>query len=833
MSLATPHDAEEPTWLALIAQMTPPEKASLLAGVSMWETPPIERLGIPAMRVSDGPNGARGSEGFVGGTVTSAAFPVGIALASTWNVDRIAQIGTALGEEAKTKGARLLLGPTVNIHRSPFNGRNFECYSEDPFLSARMVVGYITGLQQTGVGATVKHFVLNDSEFERSSISVEVDERTLREIYLPPFYAAVREAGTWALMTAYNRIDGIYAGENPYTIRDLLKGEWGFDGLVMSDWFGTHSTIEAIDAGLDLEMPGPPIWRGAKLTAAIEQGHVSSEAVDDAVARVLRTMERTGVFAEPDTDPEQGIDRPEHRALIRQAGAEGIVLLRNDHATLPLDRQRTKKIAVIGPNAKAAQSMGGGSAQVNAHYIVSPWDALTSRLDGEAEFSFAQGAFNHKRLPAIPTALLHGGGFSYAFYGNTELGDEPAGFLNTPASEQIWFAPPVPELGFGPFSARVTTTFTPGESGTHTFSLTSAGLARLFVDGELLIDNWDGYQHGDYFFGMGSAERRAAIDLDAGTAHDLTVEYRSSDVSPLKAIRLGYLPPKDPDAIATAAALAAEADVALVFVGRTGEWDSEGQDLPDDLRLPGEQDALVSAVAAANPNTIVVLQTGTPVTLPWLEEVAAVIQAWYPGQECGNAIVDVLLGDVTPSGKLTQTWPLRKEDNPAFLNYPGERGHVHYGERMFVGYRWYETRDIAPLFPFGFGLSYTAFEYGDLTLDRVTMQPGETVTATIRVTNVGAVAGAEVVQLYVEDVASSLSRPRKELKGFAKVTLQPGESAAVSIPLDRAAFAAWDDGIHQWHAEAGEFTIHAGASSADIRASVRLTLTEDESFLHP
>ena len=833
MSIAIPHDAEEPTWLALIAQMTPADKAALLGGITMWETPAIERLGIPPMRVSDGPNGARGSMGFVGGSITSAAFPVGIALAATWDVDRIEQIGAALGQEAKTKGARLLLGPTVNIHRSPFNGRNFECYSEDPYLSARMAVGYITGLQRTGVGATVKHFVLNDSEFERNSIDVEADERTLREIYLPPFYAAVKEAGTWALMTAYNRIDGLFASENPSLIRDLLKGEWGFDGLVMSDWFGTHSTIEALEAGLDLEMPGPPVWRGAKLAAAIEAGQVDEAAVDDAVERVLRTMECTGVFAEPETGPERGIDRPEHRLLIRLAGAEAMVLLRNERAALPLDRQRVKTIAVIGPNAKAAQIMGGGSAQVNAHYTISPWDALTTRLRGEAELTFAQGASNHKHLPAIPVGLLQDGVFSYAFYEGAALGDEPAGFLTTPASEQIWFTPPVPELGFGPFSARATAAFTPDESGTHTFSLTSAGLARLFVDGELLIDNWDDYQRGDYFFGLGSAERIATAELEAGTRHELTVEYRAAEVSPLKAVRLGYLPPKDPDAIAKAATLAADADVALVFVGRTGEWDSEGADLPDDLRLPGEQDALIAAVAAANPHTVVVLQTGTPVAMPWLDEVAAVLQAWYPGQECGNAIADVLLGDVNPSGKLTQTWPRRTEDTPSFLNYPGENGHVHYGERMFVGYRWYEARDIESLFPFGFGLSYTTFAYSDLALDRNTLHPGETATATVRVTNTGPAAGAEVVQFYVEDVASSLSRPRKELKGFRKVMLAPGESADVSVPLDRSALAAWDDGIHQWRAEAGEFVIHTGASSADIRSSARLTLAADETFLHP
>jgi len=556
-------DATEERIAHLLSQLTVLEKVSLLAGASMWETPPIERLGIPAFRVSDGPNGARGSEGFVGGEVTSAAFPVGIALAATWDPERVAEIGVALGEEAHDKGARLLLGPTVNIHRSPLNGRNFECFSEDPFLASRITVGYIRGLQSQGVGATVKHYALNDSEFERNSISVEADERTLREIYLPPFYAAVREAGTWALMSSYNRIDGVYAGENPATLRDILKTEWQFDGLVMSDWFGTHSTASAINAGLDLEMPGPTQWRGEKLVAALASGEVGEERLNDATRRILRTMIRTGTFDHPETGPEQGIDRPAHRELIRRTGAESIVLLKNERNVLPLDVASMSRIAVIGPNAKTAQIMGGGSAQVNAHYAISPWDALQSRSGGAVDLTFEQGASNHKRLPYVPHSLLGDGSYRLDFYDNIDLAGTAAQSSTSPGSEQIWFGPPAPDIDGPEFSVRITSTFTPTESGLHTFSLTSAGLSRLLIDDSLLIDNWDAWQPGDYFFGFGSSERRQTIELEAGRACELCVEYSQQGATPLRAVRIGYLPPEDSGAIERAATIAAAADVAL------------------------------------------------------------------------------------------------------------------------------------------------------------------------------------------------------------------------------------------------------------------------------
>ncbi|HEX5691116.1 MAG TPA: glycoside hydrolase family 3 protein, partial [Roseiflexaceae bacterium] len=358
----------------LLRQMTLDEKVELLAGPTFWTTAPIKRLGIPAIKVSDGPNGARGGGSLVGG-VKAASFPVAISLASTWNTALVEQIGQALGEEALSKGARVLLAPTVNIHRSTLNGRNFECYSEDPFLSARLGVAYIQGLQSRGVSATIKHFAGNESEFQRNTINSAIGERALREIYLPPFEAAVKEAGTWAVMCAYNRLNGTFASEHPWLLTELLRGEWGYDGIVMSDWFATHSTSIAINAGLDLEMPGPSKFRGERLLDALRSGKTSEGTVDESVRRMLRLIARVGAFENPEIPAEQAIDRPEHRALIRQAGAEGIVLLKNNGA-LPLDKQRVHKLAIVGPNARTAQIMGGGSAQLNAHYRVTPYDGI-------------------------------------------------------------------------------------------------------------------------------------------------------------------------------------------------------------------------------------------------------------------------------------------------------------------------------------------------------------------------------------------------------------------------------------------------------------------------
>ncbi len=816
---------------ALLQAMTRDEKVLLLAGASIWTTHTIERLGIPSIKVSDGPNGVRGGEGFVGGHVTSACFPVGIALASTWNPHLIEQIGQALGEEAQSKGAQMLLAPTVNMHRSPLNGRNFECYSEDPYLAARIAVAYITGVQNKNVGATVKHFVCNDSEFERNSISSDVGERALREIYLPPFQAAVQEARTWGVMSSYNKVNGVFASENATTLRSILKDEWSYDGIVMSDWFGTKSTAPSINNGLDLEMPGPAIWRiQQQVTLLIEEGIVEMQAVDEAIRRLLRLYIRVGAFEHPEPQPEQSIDNPAHRALIRSTAAESMVLLKNEGNILPLNLDNLKTIAIIGPNAKTAQIMGGGSAQVNAHYAITPYDGIAAQVGDKVQLDYEIGCTNHKMLPRLDTTLLaqHNGqtqNFTLTYYNNVELSGEATYQDTSTLAEQLWMSDVAPSIEREKFSARLTGKLAPQESGTHTFSLASAGLSRLLINGQLVLDNWTQQTPGDTYFGMGSTEVTAPVEMVAGQTYDVTVEYSTHGAPPVIGFRVGYLPPVATDSIERAAALATKSDVALLFVGLNGDWESEGHDRPH-MDLVGKQVELIERVAAANPKTVVVLQSGSPIAMPWLDKVAGVLEAWYPGQECGNSIADILFGNVNPSGKLSQTFPQRLEDNPAYINYPGENGHVNYGEGIFIGYRYYEKKRVEPLFPFGFGLSYTSFAYDNLRLSANTLKPDEGVTISIDITNTGKCAGQEVVQVYVHDVAASVLRPLKELKGFAKVALDPGETQTVTLTLDRTAFAYWDDGQHAWVAETGDFELLVGSSSQDIRAKATLQVTE-------
>jgi beta-glucosidase len=819
----------------LLGQMTPREKVSLLAGTNTWYTVPVERLGIPSLKMTDGPNGARGAGSLTGGVKTTA-FPTGISLASTWNTELVERIGQDLADEAKLKGAQVLLGPTVNIPRSPLGGRNFECFSEDPYLSARLAVAYITGLQREGVGASIKHYVCNDEEFERFSISSEVRERALREIYLSPFEAAVREAKPWTIMAAYNLVNGVPASENPYLLTEILRDEWGFDGVVVSDWFeSVKSTAASVNAGLDLEMPAPR-FRGEKLLEAVERGEVAESTLDTSVRRLLLLLDKAGLFAHPQSGEEQAVDLPERRALVREAAAEGIVLLKNDEQVLPLQHEQLTSIAVIGPNAQVAQITGGGSAQVNAHYAVTPFEGIVAKVGDQVRVGYEQGCTNYRLLPVLDTSLLLAGtqgserGLAVEYFNSGNLSGPPVNRETQPTADLMWFGQ-LPE-GVDPqqFSARASGRFTPAETGRYSFSLVSAGLSRLLIDGREVIENWTQQTSGGEYFGFGSTEVQAVVSLEAGHEYLLTLEFARSETALLAAVRLGVLPPVPADAIERATKLAGTSDIAIVCVGFGGEWQSEGFDRPD-MELPGQQHELVKQVAAANPRTIVVLNTGSPITMPWFEQVAAVMQAWYPGQECGNAIADVLFGDVVPSGKLPQTFPVRLEDTPAYLNFPGENGKVYYGEGLFVGYRYYDKKRIAPLFPFGFGLSYTTFSYSPLRLSAQEIKPDDTLQVSFDVTNTGLRAGKEVVQLYVRDEQARLQRPEKELKGFAKVHLEPGECKAVTLSIGRSALAYYDDRAHQWVAEAGTFDVLVGASSQDIRATATFVLTDSSSWL--
>ena len=809
---------------ALLDRMTLDEQAALLAGADFWTTVAIDRLGIPAVKVTDGPNGARGAGGLTDG-VPATCFPAAVSLGASWDVEAAAELGRALAAEARSKGARVLLAPTVNLHRSGLNGRNFECFSEDPHLTSALAVSYVAALQAEGIAATVKHFAANDSEVERQTMSSDVDERTLRELYLAPFEAVVKQAGVMAVMSGYNRLNGTWCSEHPWLLTDVLRGDWGFDGIVMSDWFGTHSTEATVNAGLDLEMPGPERHRGAKIVTAVAEGRIAAGTVRASARRILTLIERVGAFDDPAIPAEQAIERPEHRALVRRLGAGGAVLLKNA-GLLPLDGPALSRIAVIGPNAATARIMGGGSAQMNAHRRVSPLDGLTAALPGVAILT-ATGAGNDRLVRPVTE------GIEVDYFRGTAWEGAPVATRKALVSDLIWFDLPHPDLTYDTFSARFRVDLVAEDAGEYLFGLTCAGLARMFVDGELLIDADTGWTRGENFFGLGNTEQRATLELAAGQRVRVTVDYRppvhGTEGIDIRAIRFGIERPLGEAAIRAAVEAAAAAEVAILCVGRNGEWDTEGLDLPH-MRLPGRQDELIARVAGANPNTVVVLQTGGPVEMPWLDQVGAVVQFWYPGQEAGHAIADVLLGHAAPGGRLPQTFPAALRDMPCIGNdpgtYPGRDGHVRYAEGLNMGYRHFDRADVAPAFPFGFGLGYTRFDWGAPRTDSPVFD-GETLEVTLEVTNAGDRAGVEVVQLYVEPVAPKVDRPLKELRAFARLELAPGETGTARLTLSRRAFAWYDVDSASFRADAGSYALVLASDAATERSRLTVTLPED------
>ena len=803
----------------LLTELTIKEKISLLAGKDTWHSVPIDRLGVPAIKVSDGPNGVRGA--WRDNTPPSICIPVGIALGATWNPALVEKATGLLAAEVKRKGAHILLAPTVNIHRTPIAGRNFECFAEDPYLSGQMAIAYINGLQRNGVGACIKHFVCNDQEFERNSISAEVAQRPLHEIYLEPFRLAVREAKPWSIMSSYNRVNGTFASENDTLLKEVLKGDWEFDGLVMSDWFGTYT--DAVPAGgLELEMPGPARWMAAEyVQSALNSGALSLAALDDKIRRILRTAERVGAFGKPFFPPEkeQGADLPEERSLIRKIAQETIVLLSNQRQTLPLAADKIKRIAVIGELARWPNVLGGGSAQVKTHHVVSPLEGICNRAGDGVEVVYKPGCFIHKTLPAPEIELFETAvgqtGLDMALYDNFDLSGEPSHTQVADVVKFAWFHLTVPFVNQECFSMRLTGSFTPTETGVHTFELASAGQSRLRLGETWLIDGWDS-EH------KYSAQQKE-VTLTAGQPYDVLLEFRWQGVPMHRAVELGYLPPQEADLMTAAVTAAQKADVVVLVAGLTKEWEAEGFDRVN-MELPGDQNELIERVTAVNPNTIIVLNGGSPLAMPWIDHVAAVLTQWFNGQECGNALADILFGDVNPSGKLPTTFPVRLEDNPAFINYPGENGKVHYGEGLFVGYRYYDKKKLKPLFPFGHGLSYTTFEYTNLQVSSAQFTPDQALEIRCDVGNSGAVAGKEVVQLYVRDLVSTLVRPEKELKAFAKIKLAPGECQTITFKLTREAFHYYRPEQNGWQVEPGEFEILIGASSQDIRLQATVEL---------
>ena len=808
----------------ILDRATLDEQISLLAGANFWETVAIERLNVPVMRVTDGPVGARGTR-FDG--EASVCVPCGTLLGATWDRALMAEVGELLGNETLAKGATALLAPTVNLHRTPVGGRNFECISEDPYLTAQIAVGYINGLQAQGVASCIKHFVGNDTEFERMTIDSQIDERTLRELYLVPFEAAVAEAGVLAVMTGYNRINGPFCADSAL-VTDVLRGEWGFDGLVMSDWFGMHSTVASANAGVDLEMPGPTRYRGQMLTDAVQQGQVSEAQIRSLARSVLTLMQRTGALDAAGPGAETTRDNVADRLLVRRAGSAGMVLLRNQPSpagqpTLPIATDRLRTVAIVGPNATIGQIMGGGSAHVTPTHTVHPLEALRARfVAAGVQVVHSAGCAIHRRTPEINLQLCDE--MRVDFFVDPDDLDRadatPVSSGVTGTTRVIWATDPVGLNNGDPtFGVRFSTNFTADASGLWTFGIESIGPAQLSIDGQMLIDN-AAVTAGGSFFGMGRGEALGTLDLERGRTYSFVTEMRHRPIGTgLSGINIGAVAPVIGDPFADAVDMAATADLTIVVVGTNDDWESEGWDRAD-LDLPGAQDKLVAAVAQVCPSTVVVVNAGSPVAMPWVDQVDAVLMAWFPGQEFGDSLADVLFGDVQPQGRLPVTMPRQLQDTPAFEHTPGRNGVARYLEGRLMGYRWYDTTGRQPLFPFGFGLGYAA---ATVTAATVT----DPWTIQVDVSNDDQRDAIEVVQVYAHQVDRTgldADEPDQRLVGFAKVNVAVGTTSAVEIRLDPHAYRAWDTTNRCWRQATGAFELRVGRSSRDIDIRVTVVL---------
>jgi beta-glucosidase len=798
----------------LLQRMTLDEKIALLGGdITGFNSGGVDRLGIPPIRMSDGPAGVRNGE-------TATAFPVPLNMAASWDPELEYRYGVALGEETRAKGKMCILGPCVDIDRYPLGGRNFESFGEDPFLSARMAVSVIEGVQSQDVIATVKHYACNDQEWNRNDYNVHVDERTLREISLRPFEAAVTEAHVRAVMTAYNIVNGEHCSENLHLVTEVLKHEWGFSGIVMSDWVSVYSADRAANHGLDVEMP-QPIWFGAKLKAAVQDGRVALAVIDDKARRHLRVRFAAGWFDRPAPVKDESVIRSAgHRALAVEMAQKSIILLKNDHL-LPLQTGGLKSIALIGPSARTARTGGGGSSFVQAWETVSPYDGLKALVGPDVALSFAEGVrLDPVALETIPAGALRTpdgrtAGLQAEYFDNPLLQGSPV-FSRVEPRVEFEFGDgksPDPRLKATDYSVRYTGQLVPTITGGYVLGTTSDDGSRLYIDGHLIADNWGKH---------GATSVMSTIHLEANRAYALRLDYNQYGGG--ASLQLGWRLPGQLSGlptIADAVDAAKKADVAIVCVGNTADLEGEGNDVAD-FKMAGGQDDLVRAVVAANPNTIVVVYGGVPVIMqPWFGQAKAVIAAIYPGQEGGTALAQILLGAVNPSGKLPFSYIQDRSQSPAFSGYQAPDLQIHYDEGVFVGYRYYDRHDKAPLFPFGYGLSYTTFNYSNL---RVEKTGDQTWVARVDITNSGPVAGAEVAQLYVTPAKAPVDRPIKELKGFAKVMLQPGETATASFALGARSFEYFDATLNQWSLAPGKYGVLVGASSQDIRLTGEVQL---------
>ncbi len=818
----------------LLGRLTLDEKVSLMAGSSAFTLEGVERLGVPRIRVTDGPTGVRSNEG-----EPATVFPVGVAIASTWNPDLTREVAAAIAREALALNNRVVLAPTINMMRTPVWGRNFETYSEDPHLAGVLGAAFVEGLQGEGVGASLKHYAANNQEENRMSVSVEADERTLREIYLAAFEHVVKTANPWTVMASYNKLDGVYATESRKLMLDILKGEWGYDGVVVSDWGAVHSTAAAANGGTDLEMPGPPRWFGDKLVAAVRAGEVPESQIDDAARRMCRLILRTGVL-DGDPPPKGELRTERHRRIAERAAVEAVVLLKNEDDLLPLMPSALKTLAVVGPNAAARRIQGGGSSQVRTDRQTSLLATLTERLAGRVEVRHADGGDNEETPPAAKPAQFSPdesrgqAGLLCEYFASADFAGEPTQARPERALGKLVS----PNMGQGPahYAAfRWSGWYWPETDGRHEFAIRGPGEMRLWLDGEPLIDAETPGEHDRLdLVGATATRKTAARELVAGRGYPIRIDYvrptssadarRASDADSIASnwefVALGVREPRG--TVAEAAALAGSCDAAVVVIGSGSQTEGEGYDRQR-LDLPGDQNALVEAVLAANPNTVVVLSNGAPYALPWIDHVPAVVEGWLGGEAGPDAVARILIGEAEPSGRLPVTFPARLEDSPAHKGFFPGGASVKYGEGLRIGYRHFDAGNEPPLFPFGFGLTYTKFRYSNLHAPETT-RVGDKIVVTFTLRNVGERSGQETAQLYVRPRGPSLERPVKELKAFAKVTLPASESRTVRLELDERAFAFYDPRRRKWIAEPGAYDLLIGGSAADIelQGTVRL-----------
>jgi beta-glucosidase len=796
-----------------LAQLSLEQKVRLMTGADIWALHPIPQIGLRRLVTSDGPAGVRGETWDE--RSPSANVPSPTSLAASWDPVAVERMGRLLASEARRKGVDVLLAPTVNLHRTPYGGRHFECFSEDPELTAVIGTAYVAGLQAEGVAATVKHFVANDSETDRFNVNALVEERVLRELYLTPFERIVA-AGVWAVMAAYNKVNGTTMTENPLQ-RDVLKGEWGFDGMIVSDWYATRSVGAAGEDLLDLAMPGPSSPWTKGLLEAVRSGQVSEAAIDGHVLRILRLAARVGALdgLEAATPPARNWSEEELRTELRKTSAAGMVLVKND-GTLPLQPSALRQVALIGPNAAIARTLGGGSATVFPSYVSSPLEGLRAALGNEVEIVQATGVRSSERTEVAPKELLQlpdgsGPGVEVIFFdANREVGRQ-----QRQAASLMWWGPVQDGLTADDVDhVQLATRLRVPESGRYNVGTSGTGQFRLVVDDDVVFDEpVDLPPDADVVEALSKPPQRlAAVELEAGRDVPVELTYRPTGGTALGGaevtmliIQLNVAPVFDEQAeFDRAVALAADSDVAVVVIGTNEEVESEGFDRTS-LALPGRQDELVSAVAAANPRTVVVLNSGAPVLLPWADEVVAVLVSWFPGQEFGNALGDVLTGAVEPGGRLPVSWPASEEGLPSVEPVTGE---VPYDEGLLIGYRWYLATGRAPLFPFGHGLGYTAWAYEGIAVN------GDTVTVSVR--NTGNRPGREVVQLYASRPDSAVERAPRWLVGSAVVEAATGETAEAAITLADRNFRHWDSSAHAWTVEPGTYQLHAGRSVADL-----------------